>query len=31
MKESTNFKDFISKYNPNISLSFLKNKMVQKK
>ena len=31
LKESTDFKYFVSKYNPNISLSFLKNKMVQKK
>ncbi|MBR3627774.1 MAG: glycosyltransferase family 2 protein [Elusimicrobia bacterium] len=27
IKESKNFEDFISKYNPNISLSFLKQKM----
>ena len=31
IKESPNFKYFVSKYNPNISLSFLKNKMVIKK
>ncbi|WP_372518637.1 glycosyltransferase family 2 protein [Candidatus Ruminimicrobiellum ovillum] len=31
MKEFPDFKDFISKYNPNISLSFLKNRMVTKK
>lgn len=31
MKESPDFKCFISKYNPNISLSFLKNRMVLKK
>ncbi|MBO7611208.1 MAG: glycosyltransferase family 2 protein [Elusimicrobia bacterium] len=31
LKESTDFKYFVSKYNPNISLSFLKNKMVLKK
>ena len=31
MQKSTTFKDFISKYNSNISLSFLKNKLVQKK
>ena len=31
MKESPDFKYFISKYNPNISLSFLKNRMVLKK
>ena len=31
IKESADFKYFISKYNPNISLSFLKNKMVQTK
>lgn len=31
MKESSSFKEFISKYNPNISLSFLKSRMVIKK
>lgn len=31
MKESSDFKYFISKYNPNISLSFLKSRMVIKK
>lgn len=31
MKETPDFKCFISKYNPNISLSFLKNRMVLKK
>lgn len=31
MKETSDFKSFISKYNPNISLSFLKNRMVIKK
>ena len=30
LKESSNFEQFISKYNPNISLSFLKYKMLQK-
>ena len=31
IKESSDFKHFISKYNPNISLSFLKSRMVIKK
>ncbi len=31
MKESSDFKYFTSKYNPNISLSFLKSRMVIKK
>lgn len=30
IKESSDFKSFVSKYNPNISLSFLKSRMIKK-